>query len=72
MLFLVATTSQFCGIGKGTAFDLFVRNINLRKLAVEFSKTGNTQERIEEAGEMAAHILYNANEGESINALGKR
>ena len=66
------TTSQFCGIGKGTAFDLFVRNVNVQKLAVEFSKTGNTQERIEESGEMAAHILYNANEVESINALRMR
>ena len=63
------TTSRFCGIGK---FDLFIRNVNLRKLAEEFSKTGKTQERMEEAGEMAAHILYNVKEGESINALRKR
>ena len=66
------TTSQFCGIGKGTAFDSFIKNAKIRIVVEQFSKTGNTKDHIEEAGEIAARILYHAQEAENINELQKR
>ena len=73
MLFIQAfsgcdTTSQFCV----TALNTLVKTVNIGTVAGEFIIEGNTKEKIEKAGEMAACILYNTKEGESINTLRKR
>ena len=56
---------------KGTAFNTLVKAVNIGTVAGEFMIEGNTKENIEKAGEMAACILCNTKEGESINTLRK-
>ena len=54
------------------AFESLFKNVNIHILVEQFLKIGNTKDHIEEAGEIAARILYHANEEENINALRKR
>ena len=61
------TTSQFCGIGKGTSFKTLIDHKDVPKLAKIFSTVVSTCQDIEEAGEATSLILYNGKEGESIN-----
>ena len=53
-------------------FNTLVKTVNIGTVAGEFMIEGNTKEKIEKAGEMAACIVCNIKEGESINTLRKR
>ena len=67
------TTSQFCGIGKGTAFEILRKNENAYELIQEFLKIDNNKEIIEKTGENAALVLFEANQYElTINVVRTR
>ena len=66
------TTSQFYNIGKGTAFDMFVKSSKLPFIVQTLMSPTSTRQDIEKNGKDAVLLLYKANQGESIIGLRKR